>query len=338
MGREVKRVATDFQWPLEKVWKGYINPFYKENMEACPDCELGYAPIALKYYKQWYGNAPFDPVEYGSKLLTPETPALRAFVEYQVDRKDSGDFYTQNGRLSREEAILRECNRLISMWNGQWNHHLIEADVEALVKAGRLADFILRFRPGMDKEEYIRTRSYYLWEEAGRPEGDGKEFWEKASEEYSHHWLPFWNGHMPSPEEVNDWNIRSFGHDSINCGVCVRARCEREGHPLMCETCNGDGHVWFPEEAEKWAEDWKPEEPPAGEGYQIWETVSEGSPISPVFSDPRILAEWMANSPPWGADQGLSADQWLKFITGPGWAPSAVICSEGFKTGVEAVV
>jgi hypothetical protein len=29
--------------------------------------------------------------------------------------------------------------------------------------------------------------------------------------------------------------------------------------------------------------DWAPTEPPAGDGWQVWETVSEGSPITPVF-------------------------------------------------------
>ena len=37
MGREVKRVALDFDWPLDKRWKGYLNPHYKE----CPHCHEG---------------------------------------------------------------------------------------------------------------------------------------------------------------------------------------------------------------------------------------------------------------------------------------------------------
>ena len=39
MSREIKRVALDFEWPLEKIWKGYINPHYKR----CPadDCRGG---------------------------------------------------------------------------------------------------------------------------------------------------------------------------------------------------------------------------------------------------------------------------------------------------------
>lgn len=32
-------------------------------------------------------------------------------------------------------------------------------------------------------DEMIREKAYYLWIEAGSPECDGKEFWEKACEE-----------------------------------------------------------------------------------------------------------------------------------------------------------
>lgn len=33
-------------------------------------------------------------------------------------------------------------------------------------------------------------------------------------------------------------------------------------------------------------------EPPEGEGYQLWETTSEGSPVSPVFKTLDELCEW----------------------------------------------
>jgi hypothetical protein len=34
-------------------------------------------------------------------------------------------------------------------------------------------------------EELIRARAYYLWEQAGRPEGDGVQFWLEAEQELS---------------------------------------------------------------------------------------------------------------------------------------------------------
>jgi hypothetical protein len=360
MGREVKRVATDFQWPLNKVWQGYLNPFY-DHAHKCAACGGGgYSKLAKLYQDQWYGNAEFDAVKYGSTLMTTETPAVKRFVELQVDRsireaaegtamelepgpgfkvKRNGTrcFYTDNGRYTRDEAILIECNRLIDIFNYQWCHHLNEEDVKALIDADRLWDFTHRPLPGIPLEEYIKTRAYFLWIEAGKPESDGKEFWEKAAEEHSRFWLPFSNGYIPTPEEVNAWSIGGFGHDSSNAHTCVKSRCRRENHEYLCDVCQGEGRIWQPKEAEQWAKEWEKEEPPAGEGYQIWETASEGSPISPVFSDPRILAEWMSNSPPWGAGETMSADRWLKWITGPGWAMSGMIVNGVYKSGVEAM-
>lgn len=38
MGRELKRVPMDFDWPLGEIWHGYLNPHYRE----CPHCDNGY--------------------------------------------------------------------------------------------------------------------------------------------------------------------------------------------------------------------------------------------------------------------------------------------------------
>jgi hypothetical protein len=84
-------------------------------------------------------------------------------------------------------------------------------------------------------------------------------------------------------------------------------------------------------------EAWKRTEPPIGDGYQIWETVSEGSPISPVFSTPEELAEYMA-SHPWGGDRGSSRESWMRFINGPGWAPSMVVSDGVVRTGPNAAL
>jgi len=69
--------------------------------------------------------------------------------------------------------------------------------------------------------------------------------------------------------------------------------------------------------------------------YQMYETCSEGSPISPVMDSPESLARWLA-------DKGASSfgsmtatyDQWLR-VCGGGYAPSAFIDSTGLHAGVE---
>ncbi len=37
MGRELRRVPLDFDWPIDKTWDGYLNPHYAE----CSDCDVG---------------------------------------------------------------------------------------------------------------------------------------------------------------------------------------------------------------------------------------------------------------------------------------------------------
>jgi len=79
--------------------------------------------------------------------------------------------------------------------------------------------------------------------------------------------------------------------------------------------------------------------PPEGVGFQLWETTSEGSPMSPVFDTPESLAEWLeANKVSSFASFTCSYDQWLDFIRGPGWATSAILDKNGFRSGVCASV
>jgi hypothetical protein len=101
----------------------------------------------------------------------------------------------------------------------------------------------------------------------------------------------------------------------------------------QCYYCNlyreiiGEDHSGCPE---------VPDTLPAGEGWQMWETTSEGSPISPVFSTPEELATWLAAS---GASSfghsTATREQWLRMITA-GWAPGMVADSNGINSGVEA--
>jgi hypothetical protein len=70
--------------------------------------------------------------------------------------------------------------------------------------------------------------------------------------------------------------------------------------------------------------------------YQMYETVSEGTPISPVMESPEALARWLADN---GADAGAGGvanySQWLRVCRG-GYAPSFVMDSRGITPGVAA--
>lgn len=99
-------------------------------------------------------------------------------------------------------------------------------------------------------------------------------------------------------EAVNDWNLKTiFGHDDINRMICVEARAKRLGVFGICPICNGDGEVWFNDRIKQLADDWLKNEsydPPTGDGWQLWESVSEGSPLTPVFSSQEELDIYIA--------------------------------------------
>lgn len=77
---------------------------------------------------------------------------------------------------------------------------------------------------------------------------------------------------------------------------------------------------------------------PEGEGWQLWQTVSDG-PTSPVFATAEELIDWMsqpvpeADRPHWDRSpfpanpraQGWKRSTAERFVRGPGWIPSGMI-------------
>ncbi len=185
--------------------------------------------------------------------------------------------------------------------NKAWQYHITQDEVDALIKDRRLMDFT------------------HTWsKETG---------WVEKNPPYH-----------PTADEINEWARKGIGHDSINQWVCVRARAERLGVYGQCEHCLGEGSIWRTSEDKKNCDAWEATEPPAGDWYQVWETTSEGSPISPAFETPEELAHWLVdNEASTFAKNTATYEQWMKFIQGPGWAPSAVFNGNGLISGVEAI-
>jgi len=274
MGREVKRVSLDFNWPIKKTWGGYLNPYYGLSAD-CPFCGgTGYSKEAKRLQDLWYGYEPFRPEDRGSVPFQPDNPLVRKLAERNV--LHSPEFYGTG-----EHVIIREAQRLCELFNTKWMHHLNTDDVAALVADGRLRDSI-----------------------------------------------------NPTPKEVNEWSLAGFGHDSINQWVVTKAECKRLGINDTCPKCNGEGTIWTTPESKQLCEEWTEVEPPVGVGYQMWETTSEGSPISPVFETPEELAEWLVENKAsaFGSDTA-TYEEWLRVCQG-GYAPSAVMDEAGLRSGV----
>jgi hypothetical protein len=126
-------------------------------------------------------------------------------------------------------------------------------------------------------------------------------------------WLPYDNGYIPTADEVNTWSMQGMGHDSLNTHICIEARCQREGLPFLCLACGGAGHSWSEGMEEKY-ENWRRTEPPAGEGYQLWETTSEGSPQSPVFATLDELCAWCETNATTFADFKTTKEKWKEML------------------------
>jgi hypothetical protein len=120
--------------------------------------------------------------------------------------------------------------------------------------------------------------------------------------------------------------------------LIARKMVEAAGLPEtwgQCATCDGHASLEkYPGQRAE-AEAWEPAGPPEGEGWQLWETVSEGSPISPVFTEVDELAGWM--SQPERGCHWVPQDVAAKFIA-DGWAPTGIYTPQtGLVSGVEWV-
>lgn len=249
MGREIKRVALDFDWPLKMTWKGYLNPYDSQECRVCDGS--GHNPETKQISDDWYD-------------------------------------FARTGR--------------------RWSDKIAQDEVEALFKKGRLSRDFWGFQAWYDKDE----QKWLGWVAGVKQEINP---------------IPPY----PSADEVNKWSRNGIGHDSINQWICVETRAKRLGVFGDCPVCNGTGSIWFSEKVRELSENWYEDEkydPPTGEGWQLWETVSEGSPVSPVFETPEGLEAWLIG-------EGYSEGAAKSFIES-GWVMSGVMVNGKFYKDIES--
>jgi hypothetical protein len=102
-------------------------------------------------------------------------------------------------------------------------------------------------------------------------------------------------------------------HDAVNRWILVKFRCGVLGITVECPACGGEGDIATPEQREA-ADAWVPVDPSAGEGWQLWETTSEGSPVSPVFATAEELADWCEPHATLFASLGATRAEWLQMF------------------------
>jgi len=114
--------------------------------------------------------------------------------------------------------------------------------------------------------------------------------------------------------------------DEIECPLCKGTK--KTLSDKRCPQCYGEG-TCIPNV-----------EPTSGydkeNGYQVWQDVSEGGPVSPVFLKPEDLANWMVENDK-SITRGTSYEGWLNMIKQEGSAPSMVGSNFDLKSGVESL-
>ena len=154
-------------------------------------------------------------------------------------------------------------------------------------------------------------------------------------------------GTRPSPD-IHELAVGLEGHESGMFGFgqasgTYRKIVEAAGlDPAVwgiCPACRGEGSIEaYPGQLAD-MDAWERSEPPAGDGWQMWESVSEGSPISPVLASPEELARWLAdNGASTFADETTDYEHWLAMIReGSSMGTFVMIPGRGLVSGVDAV-
>jgi hypothetical protein len=206
MGRELRRVPLDFEWPMNKVWEGYLNPGYRK----CPSADC----------------------DNGSTLA------------------------------------------------GRW----LECVAHLLLMVG---------------EAGIENRELHPWLDA----------------------IPLRPARRPGPQAAElSGGLAGrpprvpFGHDAMDRWAATKAIVAAAGLSEdwgICPVCKGS--AIHPDDYEA-HEAWEGTDPPEGDGYQLWETTSEGSPISPVFATLDELCTYAADNCSVFGGVFTTADRWREML------------------------
>ena len=126
-------------------------------------------------------------------------------------------------------------------------------------------------------------------------------------------WIKPKSASQITPDDINRFIGMYKGSISGFEWAGTKRRLRKMGAKHACGACKGKGHVYHDIAKKKAYDRWKRTEPPKGPGFQLWETVTDGSPISPVFESGLELATW-AEEHPKDCNESHTLQVWLKMI------------------------
>lgn len=103
-----------------------------------------------------------------------------------------------------------------------------------------------------------------------------------------------------APFLSEDWPKSDKVSVCEQCYIYTRGKCSGEAD--YCIYNKQNRALWY-------------QEPPEGEGYQLWENTTEGSPLSPVFPSLDVLCAWAADNATLFGDFKVSKDVWNRILS-----------------------
>ena len=176
MGRTLKRVPMDFDWPLKVVWKGYCSPYRATECKTCGGS--GYNPKTRKLSEDWYDSARTG-MRWCDKLTQDEVDAL---VESGRFRERVGDEWVSVPRTAEE---VNAANLNHAPWSNVLHHDGSNHYTCVKVRATRLGFYGLCPICEGSGDFWCDSKYEKLaeeWDQIDPPEGPGYQMWETTSE------------------------------------------------------------------------------------------------------------------------------------------------------------
>lgn len=338
---KVRRVPLDFDWPLNQPWKGYENPHLgKEN--RCKTCEGypvsplgravenfcrrlgvvaedssrrpdGYTPNksrtfqeamdALKSVQGAYLNPMYAYMSLDRSLRLPSLPAFLGGLE-AVSRGEDPDREEDEPMWGLEADPVEVLTAILTKMGSA--ETINEGDVWIIRRIARKVPYEGAYSPQHCRQE---------WEFLPRGERRRRFVLDPKADCYYPHPYTCEGSGIGDPGSTL-WRVyealpgnQGFNGYSSNCWKLIEQILHETGHATDEYTCP-DCDDGFSHAVKALADAWEETEPPEGPGWQMWETCSEGSPISPVFETAEELAGYLAKT----QKENVSADGWLRVI------------------------
>lgn len=226
MGREIKRVKENFNYPIGKIWYGYLNPYCGTK---CPVCDGdGYSEEGKKYRDRWYdGNGHFESRPNGGFWY----PSAHSYnlEQYEVDA------LWEEGRL-RDVFGNKPTADEVNKWakSSRFGHDSINEWI--CLKADAKKNGYDYLCPYCNGEGKIRDEeAFQNWKPFDPEEGEYYQLWETTSEG-SPKTPPF-----KTPEELAkycvDNKVSIFANDTLSYDEWLNFITDNKA--LLHKICNG---------------------------------------------------------------------------------------------------